>query len=956
MATFASLFRHAFSKALALALITTGLVVLPAAPAQATHFRFRQLTWRYDHAATTGNVVELTLRLADRRSFYGSLSVGSSFSEFVSTGDGGGETLTGQVVAVNAVDDWFIAEVRGFHTYALAGPYTVSWESCCTLSSLRNSPDSSLRTTTVVNTDQGNSSSPVSLVSPIVNIPATGGVKTFPIPATDPDGHNVTYRLATQSESLVTQPPGLSIDSRTGVVSWDTTNRARGLWMVTVILSDPLGASTMNTFLINLGGTASNPPSWVAPTPPDHSNLSVETGSSRSFTVSALDPDGDRVFITPLTSAPGLSCATVVSGSRTDVNCTWTPIDTGTHLIAFDAQDANGASAGLRTYRVTAPRYVAMGDSFASGEGALHESNYEAGTNQDAGGNGCRRATTAYPYLVAAEPTVPGQLQFVACSGARTWHMYDAQHGGDNPQPPQFDMAELGTDVELVTVSIGGNDAGFSDILKECILGFELLPWNDCAPDKQKSEYPVQDAFARLRGETPPHGGGNDKTVPLKTIFRQIREEAPRARVLVVGYPQFFKSGGTSFFTCSGVSKTDQKWVNSKVKEMNDLIREEAESLGLEFVYTSDAFSGHRLCEVGGGESREWFRDITFDEFDVPDPSSFHPDDDGHIAMKNEIMKVWNDPPEQITLTTGELYEFFVQIEDILGGLLSFSTSWPGSDVEMTLTSPSGVVYRRSAMPAGTTHLLGPTYEIFQIPNPEAGQWKVSLYGASMGADGEPVTFSTNSTPVWNTPPEASIAYQLDGKDLHLDATASSDPDGDALVEYHWFLNDENGTFAELTGPVVDYTFDRAGDFGVSLEVIDSGGKSGYADSGVPITVAQLYQVVGPLTPLDATAEWTIVQPGRTIPVRWRLTRDGVPVNAASSFVRLSSRPIDCASGVATGDVLDGDTAGTSGLSYHGDGTWQYNWQSSNTWRDTCRLMMVTFDDGSTLSAKFSFK
>lgn len=952
MATIATPFRHVFAKALALALVTTGLVVLPAAPAQATHFRFRQLTWRYDRAATNGNVVELTLRLADRRSYYGALSVGTPFSEYVSTGDGGGESLTGQVVAVNAVDDWFIAEVRGFHTYALAGPYTVQWESCCTLSSLRNSPDSSLRTTTVVNTDQGNSASPVSLVSPIVNIPATSGVKTFAIPATDPDGHNVSYRLATQTEALVTQPSGLSIDARTGVVSWDTTNRARGLWMATVVLSDPLGASTMNTFLINLGGTASNPPSWVAPTPPDHSNLSVEKGSSRSFTVSAVDPDGDRVFITPLTSAPGLSCASTTPASRTDITCTWAPTATGTHLIAFDAQDANGASAGLRTYRLTAPRYVAFGDSYSSGEGALDEDNYEEGTNQDTGGNGCRRATTAYPYVVAAEPAVPGQLHFVACSGARTWHMYESQNG----QPPQFEMARLGTDVELVTVSIGGNDAGFSDILKECVAGMELLPWNDCAPDKEKSEYPVQDAFARLRGETPPHGGGSPKTVPLQTVFRRIREEAPRARVLVVGYPQFFKTGGTNFFTCSGVSKTDQKWVNAKVKEMNDLIREEALSLGLEFVYTSDAFESHRLCEVGGGEDREWFNDITFDEVGFPDAASFHPDDDGHVAMKNEIMKVWNDPPDQITLTTGEFHDILVQVDDALGDLLSFITGWPGSDVEMTITSPSGVVYRRAAVPAGTAHLLGPTYEVFQIPNPEPGQWKVRLFGASMGANGEPVTFSTNATPAWNTPPDANVAYRLDGRNLHLDATASSDADGDALVEYRWLLNDENGTFAELTGAVVDYTFDRAGDFGVALEVIDARGKAGYANAGVPIQVAQLYDVSGPLAPLDAAAEWTIVQPGRTVPVRWRLTKDGVPVGAASSFVRLSSRAIDCASGAAIGEVLDGDTAGSSGLSYHGDGIWQYNWQSSRTWRNTCRLMTVTLNDGSTLSAKFAFK
>jgi hypothetical protein len=80
------------------------------------------LTWRYDHAAADGgNVVELTMRVADRRSACGGLQVGSSFSEYVSTGDGNSVALRGEVVTVNTVDDWFIAEARGFYTYTQEG-------------------------------------------------------------------------------------------------------------------------------------------------------------------------------------------------------------------------------------------------------------------------------------------------------------------------------------------------------------------------------------------------------------------------------------------------------------------------------------------------------------------------------------------------------------------------------------------------------------------------------------------------------------------------------------------------------------------------------------------------------------------------------------------------------------------------------------------------------------------
>jgi lysophospholipase L1-like esterase len=940
-----------------MAVMGAGYAVAFAAPASATHFRFRDMTWRYDHALAdgAGNVVELTMRIADRRSFYGSLNVGSSFSAGVSTGDGGYENLNGEVVAVNAVDDWFIAEVRGFHTYTGVGPYTVSWESCCTLSSLRNSPDSWLRTTTVVDMVDGNRSSPMSLVSPIVHLPAADSVQTFRIPATDADGDNVHFRLATQSESRVTQPPGLSIDSRTGVVSWDTTGRLNGLWMVTLVLSDG-PASTMNTFLINLGGTASAPPTWVFPTPADRSNISAEVGTSRTFTVAAVDPDGDAVHITPLNAPAGLSCTPASSSGRADLTCVWAPTTTGSHLVAFDAQDATGASAGLRSYRVTGPRYVAFGDSYSSGEGALDADNYEDNTDKDTGGNGCRRASTAYPHLVAGDAWTPDSLDFVACSGARTWHFVEAQAPDhENVQDAQFEEAQLSTDVELVTLTIGGNDAGFSEVIKKCIAGtiFSIT----CSSIPQISEHPVQDAFARLRGEEPPHGGGNEKTRPLSEIYSRILEEAPRARVLVVGYPQFFRDGGTFLLPCSGVSKTDQQWTNDKVAEMNALLEEEAHNLGLEFVPVSDAFDGHRLCEIGGGEDREWFRDLQFDAAkEFADPASFHPDDDGHVAIAQEVLGVHANPPAAIHMTTGQR-ETRQIIVDALQDLLSVFARWPGSDVEITLTSPSGVRYHRSAVPAGAKHLLGPTYEIFQVPNPEPGAWTVEYFGADLGADGEPVTIGSNQQAGWNAPPTPVLGHRMDGSTLHLDAAGSFDSDGDAIVEHHWFIADQTGIVAELTGPVVEHTFDNAGDYTVSLRVRDARGKHGYAGLDQVLTVASVYEVAGPEAPLASDrATWNEVNAGRTLPVKWRLTQDGVPVSEPASFTGLSSREVACESGAGDAAPVAGETAGSSGLSYTGDGGWLFTWQTDKAWAGTCRLMTVSFDDGSTMTARLSFR
>ncbi len=941
------------------ALIASTVTILAAPPAAASHFRFRDLTWRFDHASEQGNVVELTLRFADRLSFHGHLHPGDTFTDTVDTGDGDYAVLEGEVVAVNEVDDWFIAEVRGFHTYPLAGPYIVSWESCCTLSTLRNSPDSYLRTTTVVNLDGANRASPTSLVSPIVNVPADGGLQSFRVSATDPDGDNVSFRLATEAESYVTQPPGLQINDRTGVVTWDTTGLPTGLWLTTVVMSDPTGASTMNSFLVNLGGNASAAPSWVAPTPADRTNVSAKPGDTLPLVLAANDPDGEPVTITPLNAPPGLSCTdetSLVEGNY-ELYCAWRPQATGTHLIAFDAQDPSGASAGMRVYRLTAPRYVAFGDSYSSGEGALDAANYEDGTNHDAGGNGCRRASTAYPGLLAADPDSPWTLNFVACSGARTWHFYDAQHpdGPGKVQEPQLERARLGQDVELVTLTIGGNDAKFSEIIKECILGFELLPLNDCSSDAHKSEDVVQDAFARLRGEQPKHGEGYAETRPLADIYADILRQAPRARVIVLGYPQFFRDGGTFLTRCSQVHRSDQQWVNEKVAEMNAMLKEQAESLGLEFLPTSDAFEGHRLCEIGGGEDREWFRDITFDEIGGPDNASFHPDDDGHFAEYQLLLNKIANPPATVTMTTGEIRDYYVTITDGLQEWLDVFTRWPGSDVEMTVTSPSGVVYDRANV-NNAKHLLGPTFESFRIPDPEQGRWHVQLYGADLGADGEPVQFNANTRAAWNYPPEARFTHTLDGKTLALDAAGSTDPDGDALTGYRWFIRDEFGTIAELAGKTASYTFEQNGDFAIGLRVDDERGKAGFTGSREPVHVGGKYTVAGPQAPLEPSADWSLVTAGRTLPVKWHLSKDGAPVSNPASFAGLSSRAADCDTASQLADPVAGDTAGASGLSYSSDGNWKFNWQTKKDWSGSCRLMTVSFDDGTTMKTQLRFR
>ena len=108
----------------------------------------------------------------------------------------------------------------------------------------------------------------------------------------------------------------------------------------------------------------------------------------------------------------------------------------------------------VRAHHAAAPAvasaddYVALGDSFSSG----------VGTNSYTLSSSCRRGVYAYPWLVAQQrPNT--SLTFVACSGATT----------ANVMSSQIQSVTAGTDI--VTMTIGGNDIGFSNLIVQCTLG-----------------------------------------------------------------------------------------------------------------------------------------------------------------------------------------------------------------------------------------------------------------------------------------------------------------------------------------------------------------------------------------------------------------------------------------------------------------------------------------------------
>ncbi|MFI9821896.1 SGNH/GDSL hydrolase family protein [Streptomyces sp. NPDC052013] len=194
--------------------------------------------------------------------------------------------------------------------------------------------------------------------------------------------------------------------------------------------------------------------------------------------------------------------------------------------------------------------YVALGDSYSSGVGA--------GSYISASGD-CKRSTKAYPYLWAAANS-PSSFDFTACAGARTGDVLSGQLG------------PLSTATGLVSLSVGGNDAGFADVMTTCVLQSDSTCLSRIATAK---------AYV-------------DSTLPglLDQVYSAIRSKAPNAKVVVLGYPRFYQLGTT----CVGLSETKRKAINEGADHLDNAIAQRARAHGFTFGDVRPAFIGHELC------------------------------------------------------------------------------------------------------------------------------------------------------------------------------------------------------------------------------------------------------------------------------------------------------------------------------------------------------------------------
>jgi hypothetical protein len=250
--------------------------------------------------------------------------------------------------------------------------------------------------------------------------------------------------------------------------------------------------------------------------------------------------------------------------------------------------------------------YFALGDSFSSGEG---NPPFFAGT--DGPTDFCHRSPQAYSQVLGTALGL--QPKFFACSGAETQDITNLAitYNGEQAQ-----LLDVGTDVNatfgLATMTIGGNDVGFSSVLKSCIeqrivastynqiLRMKLGPvadWLGLTIDPSCAHSPtfVKSENARIA----------NVFTPVKQTYKALLSHVSQTdtSVIVADYPQLFPSSASEqrcFQLAPFFTSADEQYFNSAVNQLDSQLSTAAGQAGVNFVDVRSIFAGHGVCGNAG--------------------------------------------------------------------------------------------------------------------------------------------------------------------------------------------------------------------------------------------------------------------------------------------------------------------------------------------------------------------
>lgn len=226
----------------------------------------------------------------------------------------------------------------------------------------------------------------------------------------------------------------------------------------------------------------------------------------------------------------------------------WLVLPTLLTVVAATAAAAPAAAAATRTAASTVD-YVALGDSYATAIGAPGAAGL------------CGRGSRAYPALWAAAND-PASFRSVACGGATT----------DDVRRTQ--LTALSSRTDLVTLTVGGNDAGFAPTVISCTVGGDAA----CTRAVQAA----RDYATRLL------------PARLDATYRAVRQRAPNATVVVLGYPRLFDAAAGC--GSGGLSAAKRRALNAGADELAGVIAGRAAAAGFVFADVRAGFDAHGVC------------------------------------------------------------------------------------------------------------------------------------------------------------------------------------------------------------------------------------------------------------------------------------------------------------------------------------------------------------------------
>lgn len=356
--------------------------------------------------------------------------------------------------------------------------------------------------------------------------------------------------------------------------------------------------------------------------------------------------------------------------------------------------------------------YLALGDSYSSGEGDIERSSsgasyYLAGTS-DRGG--CHISSRSYPFRLKTKWDITGDyMQSVACSGAKLLPDMDidiyetAGYFGQHGQLRGKDTLEerrAGAlkyfwpaiveqiqfvkkyQPKLVTFTAGGNDVGFAEILTYCASTQHFFAFTcDQAKEGTMPHRVLYDAI-------------NARYYYTTQFIENLKNASPQSKIAVIGYPSFIAVGAACGLNDGSLNTRERAAINDAVIALNEVLKKAAQDMSVSYVDVEDVLHGGRMCE--GGEYVTSVTDAGLLRTARGESSeSFHPNASGHAKIASRIDKSGIYAKESVS--TGSSFIFDPH------AALAFLYKIVSGDKVLYVTDTVRSVFESSTFKPGTT-------------------------------------------------------------------------------------------------------------------------------------------------------------------------------------------------------------------------------------------------------------